>query len=464
MDNPADQSQPQFRASVSPVCPHLKMADDPSLCFRYPSPLNACYQVKPRQEVSLEHQENVCLAGRFNLCPVLAPGFTGRLPADLRGKRPPLFDLRTLLLRVVLVMAILLVLAAGGYALVVTGIIDAILAPIPTPDLRGQSWLAPTDTLSPSPTAGSASQTPTKEAATFSPSPSPSSSPTLTTLDQHPPTLSIPRTGAPAGDIVLGPQSQYLVHVVQQGDMIDSILKTYQITLPVLKKLNAVLEFAGLQPDMALVIIPGLDDVTGLVPLRAVQVKQKTDLIGFLKANQVSQDLFQLYNQLADDPIPAGQWIILPRDTKTPTPTPTATNTRTATPTATITPTQLPPGPSLNMHFGPNNQFLVHMVGDGESLDYICNAYNTSSDVIRKVNFSANQSSLWSGTPLVILPGQKDVSQVVPMQAIFMDQMLKVTDFVNKYKVDETEFRMDNGIVGDWIQAGRWVVILKTVS
>jgi len=143
-----ENARPMPDNYVQWVCPFLKIEDDPTLCFAYASPFNACFKVKPPQLVALQHQEEICLSGRSTFCPILTLEFDGRFPPELKGKRQTASNLRVLIFRFVLVFAILLVLAGGAYTLYTTGMTNSILAPWPTPDLQGQSWVAPTRTPS----------------------------------------------------------------------------------------------------------------------------------------------------------------------------------------------------------------------------------------------------------------------------------------------------------------------------
>jgi LysM repeat protein len=432
----------------------------------YPSTLNACRKASPPQPVALSHQEQVCLAGHSAGCPVLAEGFIGPLPSHLREKTSPNANLQLVVYRTTIILAILFVLVGGGYTLYTTGLAATLLAPIPTPDLRGQSWLVSSNTPRPTeaPTLDSARLLLRPSATTLPSTFSPSPSPALSSRSSVTPTLLVPSAVADANDTILGPHSEFVVHVVRAGDTINALLKTYRLSLPVIRKLNPVLEFAGLQVDMAVVILPGRQDPQGLQPMQAVKLLRDTPVATFVRANQTNLPLLQASNRPLPPTLPAGLWLLIPRPEKTPTPTPTASPTRTPTATPTITPTQLTPGPGLNKPFGPDGKYLVHITVGGESIEYLSAQFKTSPDVIKKVNFSANQFGLWVDTPLIVLPGQKDEASAVPMQAVWIDQAVAVSDFIKKYQVDESTFRWDNGIIGDQVQASRWVVFLRKVK
>jgi hypothetical protein len=281
------------------ICPFLKSENDPDLSYAYPSPLNACYKVRPPQLVSLTHQEETCVSGRAMYCPLMTDEFKGQFPTKLKGKHTSFKSLPLTLFRIVAILTILFVLTAGGYIMFTTNIITTFLFPRwPTPDLRVQSWLVPSDT----------------PLATITPQP---------TLDASQVAV---LTALPAKlygqDIVLGPQNQYTIHIVLAGETLDLLAQIYHMSPEAIQKVNPMLIGIAPQPLMTLVMVPGQRDPAALTPLMAVQNKYLVRLQDFLNVYQVSESTFSIYNHSNSDQLLPDQWVILPRYQNMVTPVP----------------------------------------------------------------------------------------------------------------------------------------------
>jgi hypothetical protein len=128
------------------------------------------------------------------------------------------------------------------------------------------------------------------------------------------------------------------------------------------------------------------------------------------------------------------------------------------TPTPAGSPT-LTIGPRLETPFGPDHRYLVHLVSPGENIEYLARTYKTSSEVLKKINFVKEQHILWEDVVIVIQPGQTDPANVFPMQAVYIEQNIRLADFIKTYPVAEDFLRQNNEITGDLLKAKRWVII-----
>lgn len=174
---------------------------------------------------------------------------------------------------------------------------------------------------------------------------------------------------------------------------------------------------------------------------------------------------------------PAG---ILPPNTSTPTARPVLTDTPTRTPARTptwmksATPVLSPtkenaldtatpfpsPGPELGERFGPEDQFLIHTVQEGQSFAYLERVYETTRNVIEATNDLIEGASLWSGTQLVILPGVEEVPDLPRFRVIFLDQPLDLVEIAGKHNSTVEGIRYHNELgPSPTLEAGRWLII-----
>lgn len=131
------------------------------------------------------------------------------------------------------------------------------------------------------------------------------------------------------------------------------------------------------------------------------------------------------------------------------TPLPTITLTTTATE---IVEAETP--------FGPYNHYLVHIGKPGDTIEYLSKKYKVLINVLREANFSNAAPVLEIGQAVVILPGRTDPRGVDLLQAVYIEQRMRVDEFVEQYQVEPDKFRQENGLEGaEWLEIGQWVVI-----
>jgi hypothetical protein len=148
----------------------------------------------------------------------------------------------------------------------------------------------------------------------------------------------------------------------------------------------------------------------------------------------------------------------LPRPTPVrPSRTPQASETPEVTETE--TPVQITPGPALETPFGGDRAYLVHLTLEGETLEVLAARYNTSVPVLQVVNLPPGQQGIWANLPVVVLPGQRDAADLTRMQAVLIEADTSVADLVARFRVDEADFRLENGLHADLVPGGRWVVM-----
>lgn len=148
--------------------------------------------------------------------------------------------------------------------------------------------------------------------------------------------------------------------------------------------------------------------------------------------------------------------------TQTPTAKPAATRpiatlrpSDTPTSAVTVTPT---PGPLAGTPFGPENRWLVHVVEEGESLDYIAQQYGTTAEVLAAVNTSL-ENGLWPNTPLVVCQGCAGAEGLPRLSAVWVEEGASLDDLAALLNTTPEELKEWNGIEGDWVDGGRWIVV-----
>ncbi len=145
---------------------------------------------------------------------------------------------------------------------------------------------------------------------------------------------------------------------------------------------------------------------------------------------------------------------------------PTATMTTTLTATPMVMPSETPtpppgtptPGPLAETPFGFNGEWLVHQVTRGESLELIAQHYGTTVEVLRAINtFTAG--GLWAETPVIVCKGCVSAVGLPSLRPLFVQEKIEVNQLSAKYGTDPYDLRKWNGIEGEWVEAGRWVVV-----
>jgi LysM repeat protein len=278
------------------ICPFLKLKTNPAISLAYSSPNNACYKIATPQLVSVSHQEETCLSGRSALCPVMAEGFEGPLPVELRGKPQYWLQLRRIFSRSSSTIAFVLIVAAAVYIFFSSGAASTIAAVLSIYGFPVQALFA-----------------------------APRSPTLVPILSETATSTIVPQTGSYGQDILLGPEKQYTIHIVLEGETIEILAKTYHMTPEAIKKVNPLVNY-GLEPLMVLVLIPGHQNLQDLVPLQAVHIEKEAGLSDLILSYQITRDMFQTYNQILGNQISPGQWLILPyyaKITVLPTDTPT---------------------------------------------------------------------------------------------------------------------------------------------
>lgn len=316
--NPLDNAENQI-GEIPSVCPFLKLADDSSVRYSFPSQQNTCYHVNPPQGVALTYQDEICLTGKYFTCPVFDPAWAGPLPLEVRGKPLKRVNAWPLLLwsGIILMSSVLLV-SILSYSLS-TGLLQSLMVMQSTVDTSGKSWIVASPTSSITPVLTSSPISVFNLRVTITPT--------------------MPAESETALSSTMVGVKKYLVHTVINGETFEQISQQFYTSPEVIKKVNFLNRPPTLRAGETIAIIPWLTDPIGLVPLRVVYIDQKISLTDFLTKYPDNETFIRDHNTINNDWIDAGTWVIIPNVTPTPTLTSSATN---ITPTAPKAPTKMP--------------------------------------------------------------------------------------------------------------------------
>jgi hypothetical protein len=104
-------------------------------------------------------------------------------------------------------------------------------------------------------------------------------------------------------------------------------------------------------------------------------------------------------------------------------------------------------------------QYLIHLVREGEGIDYLIRTYDTTQDVLRSINYLL-PPSIWVNLPVVISPGLRDVNLDLPVFQAYKVPMAEIRSgqLAKELGVDSTMLEIYNNcpdgclfLEGDWL-------------
>jgi len=266
----------------------------------------------------------------------------------------------------------------------------------------------------------------------------PTSTPTISPTS--PPPTPGPGISQPFGEL-----GQFLLHQVVFGDNLPNLSSQYQTDRDVIVAANGLQPNQSLQPDQVIVIMPGRTDSFDVEELTVLFLTEANSIAALSSRYGITTAELRTYNHLGRaDEIPSGRWLIFPTRDITPTPTPTTA----PTPDLSL---------ALTEPFGPNAEYVLHKVAQGEGTYSIEGLYLTSSAVIRAIN--GFEGALQPGQILVILLERRDPSGITPLSVFYVEEALQVeavADYLGIYTADLLFY--NNLQAGEIIPAGRYVI------
>jgi len=286
-------------------CPYLGLVDDPETRAAYPSPRNYCHRAVPTQKVDPAYQRSTCIRKVHQRCPVYQEGWKGKLPPDIRmqghkagfGYRYALIALAAVAL---IGIAFIVSKMGGGVSF------DALLSPrvvTPQPTVSRPSATVPTQRATLSPTASSTSQA----------TETPQERPTKTTAPTASPTVTSIPTAGPGLETRFGPNDQFLIHFVQEGESFYSLARRYNTSERVIKETNNLLVEDTLWMGINLLLVPGRENVGGLPEFDVLYINQPVTVGEITDIYNVTAEDIRYYNELGSGSvIQSDRWLIIP--------------------------------------------------------------------------------------------------------------------------------------------------------
>lgn len=278
------------------ICPFLGLTHDPKTPALFPTDRNCCYQVRPLRTVANHHQEQYCLAGAHQTCPIfLNPeDALAREVLYAQGHRPR--SRRLVLLALTALALLALAFAAWVYRDVW---INTQFAGSPS---GSSEWIA-------TPTLGLFATAVTPTVSGFAATVLPSATPTLTPL---PPVETSSVTPLPGLGTPIGSDPAFVIHRVVAGESLTILSQRYGTTETAIRAINLMLP-VPLWENWLVVVPYQFEDVAGLPLFEVYQVKADGLTVAAL-AQQLNVDaaLLARYNHLAaDDDFTNGQWVLV---------------------------------------------------------------------------------------------------------------------------------------------------------
>lgn len=452
-------------------CPYLGLFENPDSRFLYATSANYCHKVAPVAPVKPSYQESRCLSEVHHLCPVYQGQEEGSLPPEARGERSWKTKRRNYLwIGFVLVLAILVgwgmnTILKRSFVVSLTGDRGKVEQTLLTQTVKVAADDSPSgtkvfstntpspsifleNTVLPAQTNTIVETQPITLTSTnvFTTTPSLTASVTNIPTTHMTPTPEAQRAApAPNFQTPFGPQNEYVIHAISEGENLPLLSRLYDTTPETIIALNTWVGELGLRPNRVIVIMPGRTDSSEVAPLSVDFTQEEITILEFAASKGVSIEDVRTLNVLRNvESISAGRWLIYPYMPETLTPTPTSA------PTPDLS-------KALTAPFGPHNEYILHEVTPGESLNLLEKRYLTSTEVIQKLNVIFG--SIQIGQILVIMPGETEMKDTTKFAVFYVESTISIEKLASNLGVLYADILYYNGLTQrDDIPAGRWVI------
>ncbi|MBL7163077.1 MAG: LysM peptidoglycan-binding domain-containing protein [Anaerolineales bacterium] len=201
-----------------------------------------------------------------------------------------------------------------------------------------------------------------------------------------------------------------------------------------------------IHPGDILVILPGMKDPESAGQYQAIYFDRVQKTADLAHLYSLTVDELRYYNGLGPgELIAADRWIVVPFGGDGPPPTPAPTLLVTIDLSSAITP-----------KFGPEGEYVLHMVRRGENLPQIAARYHTTEEVLHQAN---EFTSLQPGNVLVVLPGRSDPTGIKSFGTLLVEDDIPVGVLASQMKVFESDLVWFNGLEDDQIVVtGQWLI------
>ncbi len=239
-----------------------------------------------------------------------------------------------------------------------------------------------------------------------------------------------------------GPNNEFVLHRVARGDNLYILEEHYQTSVDVIRAAN---DFQGsITEGQVLVILLGRIWPDGIEPFEVELVDDLYRVDDLANIYGVPLEDLLYYNDLeAGQLVSANTWLIYPRRGE---------------PTPTVTPLPTPDlSEALTDPFGPNDNYVIHLVKSGDSLPTLSKAYLTSPEVINAANVI--KGSIIEDSLLVIVVDETNPEGIEPFEVYYVEETTTVEDLSFELSVLAADLMYFNSFeAGQEIQAGSWVI------
>jgi hypothetical protein len=421
------------------VCPFLGLHDDSDTRFMYATTGNYCHRVEPPEPIAPAYQGVVCLKGsEFPSCPVYKQTWKGSLPEEIIGDLPN--DRRGarrfwLLFALVVFLGAVLAIFLFGKSMILDTLAGLRSDPIA---MQSEGTVVYTATDTP------AGLFPATDALVVE---APSQVPTNTPEPSPSDTSGVPTPG-PGLMTPFGPDAFLLLHRVLENESLPMIAEHYNTNSDVMRAANGFGEKVNLRPGDVLVVPFGKKTTTGVDVYRALLVETDTTLADLAFRYTTTEDTLRSWNSLGPgELIPAGRWLVVPLIAE-----------ERQYPTATPTPFDWSEY-ALKGPFGPNDEFVLHQVQEGENLTAIMQLYNTTKDVTWMLNNFEDAVIIQPGQVMLLMPGKRNLEDVQRFQLVSLADDKGLEELAEMYGVSASILAEYNDLVSDLVPAHSWIVI-----
>ena len=111
--------------------------------------------------------------------------------------------------------------------------------------------------------------------------------------------------------------------------------------------------------------------------------------------------------------------------------------------------------------FGPNMEYILFQIQDGQSLGNLASRFNTTIEVLKAMNVAIIEgASVRPGIVLVIMPDVKDATGLPRFSVVQVTQPVSLVELAEKYNVSVEDLRLYNHLgMDDLVPAERWLLI-----
>lgn len=267
------------------VCPYLGLHFDPGTALSYPSLENHCQHGRSEKSISMEHQENYCLTGKYPDCSEFisdpdAPLPVSKLnPADIKNKQ--LSQRKNWSLGLIIVVIGLL-----SLVLLISFLLRGNPVPFIPTQAQGYTDLVPDSTLTIT---------------------DPPNTPISTLINTDTPSLAL------GLETPLGLDHRFIIHIVQSGESLELIARQNGTTVEAITACNYRLS-SPLLTGIVIVVPVDFAEVDELHPFNVYEVLRDVSAGDLAVQLQVDVEEFLYYNAFeADNLLNPGDWVLVPQ-------------------------------------------------------------------------------------------------------------------------------------------------------